>query len=109
VLESEVGEHHGLIDVDGDLLGAALGGDMLSVGQLDAPVVAGKADQVLGYQWHGAPRAFLPRRVRRGLDDDLTDHSPARVVGIAACDEKPRERLCHPQRPWLGRVTVEMS
>jgi hypothetical protein len=98
-----------LIDVDRDLFGAALGGDVLSAGQLRAAAVACKADQVLCYQRHRSPRALLPRRVGRRVDDDLTDDPPARVVRIAARYKKPCERLRHPQRSWLGPVAVEMS
>jgi hypothetical protein len=97
-----------LINVDGDLFGAALGGDMLSARQLRAPTLASKADQVLGHHRYGAPRAFLPRRVGGRVDDDLTDDSPTRVVRIATRNEKPRERLRHPQRPRLGPMTVQM-
>jgi hypothetical protein len=90
-----------LIDVNGDLFDATLGGDMLSARQLRAPTIAGKADEVRGDQRHGAARALLPRRVGRRVDDYLTDDSPSRVVRVAARNEKPGERLSHPQRLGL--------
>jgi hypothetical protein len=37
-----------LIDVNSDLFGAPLGGDVLGVGQLRPPTVAGERDQILG-------------------------------------------------------------
>jgi hypothetical protein len=101
VLEPQVGKYRGLIDVNGDLFGAALGGDVLSAHQRRAPTVTRKADQVLGYQRHGAARALLPRCLGRRVDDDLPDDSPSRMVRIAACDQKARERLCHPESSRL--------
>ena len=92
-----------------DLFGAPLGSDVLSARQRRAPAVAREADQILSHERHGSPRAFLPRRVRRRVDDNLTDDSPPGVVGVTARNEKPRERLCHPQRFGLRPVAVEMS
>jgi hypothetical protein len=97
-----------LINVNGDLFGTALSGNMLSARQLRAPTLASKADEVLGHQRYRAPRAFLPWRVGRRVDDDLTHDSPPRVVRIATRNEKPRERLRHPHRPWLGSVAVQV-
>ena len=96
MLEPQICKDRGMINMNGDLFGAALGGDMLSAHQLHAPTVARDADEVLGYKRHGAARALFPRCARRRVDDDLTDDSPTRVVRIAARNEKPRERLCHP-------------
>jgi hypothetical protein len=31
------------------------------------------------------------------------------VMRVAARNKKPRERFCHPQRFWLGPVSVEVS
>jgi hypothetical protein len=97
-----------MINMNGDLLSPALGGDMLSAHQLRASAVASKADEVLGHKRHGTARALFPGRVGRRVDDDLTDDSPARVVGIATRDEKPRERLCDAQRSRLGPVAIQM-
>ena len=108
-LKPQVRKYRSLINVTGDLFGPALGGDVLCAHQLRAPVIAGHADQVLGYQRNGSPRAFLPRRVGRRVNHHLTDHSPAGVVGVAARDEEPRERLSDTQRPWFRRVAVEVS
>lgn len=95
--------------MNGDLFGPALGSYMLSAHQLRATAVACKADQVLGYERHGSPRAFLPRRVGTRVNHDLTDHSPSRVVGVAARNEEPSEGLRDTQRRWFGRVAVEVS
>jgi len=95
--------------VTGDLFGPSLGGDVLSVHQLRAPTVAGEADQVAGDERDGTPGAFLPRRVGGRVDDDLTDHTPTRVMGIAAGNEKPRQRLCHLHRSRFGAMAVQMS
>ena len=98
-----------MINVTGDLFGATLSGDVLSACQLRSATVAREADQVLRYQWHRPPRAFLPGGVGRRVHHDLTHDAPARMVRIAARDKKSRERLCHPVRPGLGPVAVEMS
>jgi hypothetical protein len=98
-----------LINVTGDLFGTTLSGYMLSARQLCSTTVARETDQVLSYQRHRPPRAFLPWGVGRRVHNDLTHDSPARMVRIAARDEKSRERLCHPVRAGLGPVAVEMS
>ena len=93
----------------GDLFGSPLGGDVLSARQLRAPAVAREGDQVLGHQRHRPTRAFLPRRISRRIHDNLTHDPPARVMRVAARNQKPRERLRNIDRSWLGPVTVEMS
>jgi hypothetical protein len=98
-----------LINVNGDLLGATLGGDMLGARQRRPPTLAGKPDEILRYQRYRAPRAPLPRRVRRRIDDDLTHDSPTRMVRIATRNEEPGQRLGHPQSSGLGPVTVQVS
>lgn len=92
----------------GDLFGPALGSDVLGARQRRAPAVARKADQVLGDDPHGSPRAFLPRRIGRRVDDNLTHHSPAGVVRVTAGHQKSRQRLGDPRRPRLGAMAVEM-
>src|SRR3981189_3615410 len=52
VLEPKVGKHRSLIDVTGDLLRAALGGEVLGAGELRAATLAGKAQQITGYERH---------------------------------------------------------
>lgn len=94
--------------MDGDLLGAALGGDVLGTRQRRAPLAAGEGHQVVGDQPHGSPRAFLPGRIGGGVHDNLTDDPPAGVVRVAASDEKPGQRLGDSGRAWLGTVAVEM-
>jgi hypothetical protein len=54
-----------LINVNGDLFGTTLGGYVLSSREWRSATVAREVDQVLGYQWHGPPRALLPRGVGR--------------------------------------------
>ena len=98
-----------MINVTGDLFGTTLSVYMLSARQLRSATVARETDQVLSYQRNRPPRAFLPWGVGRRVYDDLTHDSPARMVRIAACDQKSRERLCHSVRPGLGPVAVEMS
>lgn len=82
---------------------------MLSARQLRSATSAREPDQVLSHQRHGPPRALLPRCVGRRVHNHLTDDSPACVVRIAARYEESRERLCHPDRPGLRPVAVEMS
>ena len=108
-LQPQVRKYRSLINVSGDLFGAALSGDMLSTRQLGAPAVASKTDEIFGYQRYRATRALLPRRVGRRVDDDLPNDSPTRMVRIAARDEKPRQRLRDPQRSRLGPVAVQVS
>jgi hypothetical protein len=98
-----------LINVNGDLFGATLSRYMLSARQLRSATVAREADQILGHQRHGPPRALLPRCVGRRVHNHLTHDSPACMVRIAARYKKSREGLCHPDRPGLGPVAVEMS
>ena len=109
LLEPQVGEHRRTVDMTGDLLGAALGGDVLGANQRRTPPFAGQTEQVIGDEWHCPPCAFLPWRIGRRVDDDLTDDPPARVVRVAAGHEKPRQSLGYAQRSGLGTVAVEMS
>ena len=95
--------------MNGDLFGTTLSRYMLSARQLRSATVAREADQVLSYQRHGPPRALLPRCVGRRVHNHLTYDSPACMVRIAARYKESRERLCHPDRPGLGPVAVEMS
>jgi hypothetical protein len=97
-----------LINVNSDLLGATLGGDMLSARQRCPPTVTGKADEIPGYQRYGAPRALLPRGVSRRVDDNLTDDSPTSVMRIATRNEKARQRLGHPQGSRTRSVAVQV-
>ena len=63
MLEPQVGEHRCLIDMTCDLLGAALGGDVLGARELRAATLTRKAQQVIGYERYRPARALLPRRV----------------------------------------------
>ncbi len=98
-----------MIDVNRDLLGAPLGGDMLRACQRHPATIAGKPEEILRHQRYRAPRAPLPRRVSRRIDNNLTHDSPASMVRIAARNEKPRQRLGYPHSPGLGPVTVQVS
>ena len=109
MLEPQVGENRGLIDVTRDLLGAALGRDMLGADEWGTASLARELEQVTGHQRDGPARTPLPRRVGGRVDHDLTNHSPTRVVGIAAGDEKARKRLGDRDRARLGSVAVEMA
>lgn len=91
-----------------DLFGAPLGGDVLGVGQLRPPTVAGEGDEILGDHRYRASRALLPWRVGRRVDDNLTDDSPTSVMGVTTRNQKPRERMSHPMSFGLGRVDVQM-
>jgi hypothetical protein len=97
-----------LIYVRSDLFGAPLGGDVLGVGQLRPPTVAAKGDEILGDHRYRAPRALLPWRVGRRVDDNLTDDSPTSVVRVATRNKKPRECIGHPVGSGLGCVDVQM-
>jgi hypothetical protein len=79
-----------LIYVKSDLFGAPLGGDVLGVGQLRAPTLAGECDEILGNHGYRASRTLLPRRVGRRVDDNLTDDAPTSVMRVATRNEKAR-------------------
>ena len=63
MLEPQLREHRSLVNVTGNLLGAALGGDVLDAYELRAAALTGKAQQVVSHGCHCPARAFLPRRV----------------------------------------------
>ncbi len=98
-----------MIDVNGNLLGAALCCDVLSTREWRTTAVASKPDQIFCDQRHRAARTLLPRRVSRRVDDNLSDNSPTRVMRIAAGNEEPRKRLRHPQCVRLGSVAVQVA
>jgi hypothetical protein len=95
--------------VNRDLFDAALGGNVLSAGQLGAPTVAGQTDEILGHQRYGAPRTLRPRGVGRRIDYNLADDPPTSVVRITSRNEKPGESLGHPYSPRLGPVAVQVT
>ena len=108
MLEPEIREQSRLIDVHGDLLSATLGGHVLSARERCAPAAAGEVNEIVGDERHRPPRAFLPRCVSRRVDDDLAHDPPARVVRVAASDEKSGQRLGHSSGLGLGPMTIEM-
>ncbi len=97
-----------MIYVNSDLFGAALGGDVLGVGQLRPSTTAGQRNEILGHDRYRASRALLPGRVGRRVNDDLTDDSPTSVMRIATRNQEPRERIGHPTGSGLGGVDVQM-
>jgi hypothetical protein len=109
VLEPEVGKHRSLIDVTGDLLRAALGGDVLGARELRSAALSGQVQQITRYEWHSSAGALLPRCVGGRIHHHLTNDSPARMMGVAASDEKARERLGDTGCPRLGSMAVEMA
>jgi hypothetical protein len=109
VLEPKVGKHRSLIDVTGDLLRAALGGDVLGACELRAATLSGKVQQITGNERHCPAGTLPPRSVGGRIHHDLTNDSPARMMGVAASDEKARERLGNGGCPRLGSVGVKMT
>ncbi len=107
--QSEIREDRSLIHMRSDLLRAPLSGDVLGLGQRGPSRRAGERDEILCNHRHRAARAFLPRWVFGGLDDHLADHPPAGVVGVAASDQKPRERIGNGAGFRIGGVTVQVS
>jgi hypothetical protein len=95
--------------VNGDLLCAALGGDMLGARQRRPAMVTGEPDEVIRYQWYRAPRAPFPGRVSRRINDDLTYHSPTSMVRVTTRDEKPGQRVGHGHSLKLRPVSIQVS
>ena len=94
--------------MNSDLFGAPLGGDVLGVGQLRPPTVAGERDQIFGDHRYCASRTLLPWRIGCRIDDNLTDDSPTSVMRVATRNKKPRERIGQSRGSGLGCVDVEM-
>jgi hypothetical protein len=98
-----------VVDVPGDLLGAALGRGVLDTNEPCAPALGRDPQHVLGHVRDRATRTLLPRSVGHRVHDDLTDDSPARMAGLAAADEEPRQRVGDDGTVGLGPVGVEMA
>ena len=94
--------------MNSDLFGAPLGGDVLGVGQLGPPTVAGERDQIFGDHRYRASGALLPWRIGCRIDDNLTDDPPTSVMRVATRNKKPRERIGQSRGSGLGCVDVEM-
>ncbi len=94
--------------MNGDLLGAALGGDMLGARQRRPATVTGKPDKIVRHQWYRAPRAPLPGRVSRRINDNLAYHSPTSMARIATGNEKPGQRIGQHRSSSLGSVIVQV-
>jgi hypothetical protein len=97
-----------LIDVNGDLFGAALGGDMLGAHQRRPATITGKPDEIVRYQRYRASRALLPRRVSGRINDDLADHAPTRMVRIATRNEKPGQRVRYRHSSRLRPMGIQV-
>jgi hypothetical protein len=97
-----------VIEVAGDLLRTAAGGEVLGTMQRRAPLLGREVQQVLGNLGNGSTGALLPRGIGRGVHDDLAHDPPARVMGLAACDEEARERFGQDRgvRFFASRVQV---
>jgi hypothetical protein len=81
---------------------------MLGMSQLGSPGGSSKGDEIVGDHRYSASRALLPWSVCGRIDDDLPDDSPSGVMRVAACDQKPRERIGDPLGLRIGRVKIEM-
>ncbi len=97
-----------MIDVNGDLLGATLGSDMLSTHQRGSAAVPGKPDQILRNQRYRTPRTFLPGSVTRRIDDRLTNDPPSSMVRITTRNQKACERLRHLESFRLCPMTIQV-
>jgi hypothetical protein len=104
--QPQIREDRGLINVNGDLLGAALGGDMLGARQRRPATLTGKPDKIVRNERYRAPRAPLPGRVRRRVDDNLAHHSPTSMARIATRNKKPGQCIGHQRSSRLGSVIV---
>ena len=71
-------------------------------------VLGRDAQQVLADGRDRAPGALLPRRVGRGVHDDLPDDAPARMAGLAPGDEEPGQGVRDDGAAGLRPVGVEM-
>jgi hypothetical protein len=98
-----------VIHVGRDLLGAALCGRVLDADEAGVPVLGRDPQEVLADGRDRAPGALLPRRVGRGVHDDLADDAPARVARLAARDEESRQRVGEDDAVRLRAVGVEMA
>ena len=108
-LEPDLGEHGRVVEVTGDLLGAAAGGEVLGAVQRRPALRRRQVQQVLGDERDRAPGAALPRRVGGGVHDDLAHDAPARVMGLAARDQEAGERFGENGRIRLLAVGVEVA
>jgi hypothetical protein len=108
-LQPQIGQDGRLIDVHGDLLGAALSGEMLSTRQRRPARLTGQPNEIIGDQRDRAARALLPGRVGHRIDHDLAHHSPTSMMRVAPGYEKSSERVRHSRRFGLSAVLVEMA
>ena len=97
-----------MVDMASDLLGPAACRGVLDTDETGVPVFGGDPQQVLADGRDRAPRALLPRRVGRGIHDDLPDDAPARMPRLTARDEEPGQRIREDDTVRLRAVGVEM-
>jgi hypothetical protein len=106
--QPQIRQDSGLIDVNGDLFGTTLGGDVLGEHQRRPAAITGKPDEIVWYQRYCASRALLPGRVCRRINDDLADHPPTRMVRIATRNEKSGERVRYPHSARLRPISIQV-
>lgn len=94
--------------MNGDLLSAALGGDMLGARQRRSATLTGKPNKIVRYLHYRAPGAPLPGCVSRRINDNLSYHSPTSMARIATRNEKTGQRIGHHRRSRLGSVIVQV-
>jgi hypothetical protein len=97
-----------MVDMPGDLLGAALCRGVLGTDEPCVPVFGRDPQQVVADDRDRAPGALLPRCIGRGVDHHLADDPPTGVARLAPRDEEPGERVGDDDAVGLGAVGVEM-
>ena len=98
-----------MIEVIGDLLGPAAGGEVLGAMQRRAALSRRELQQVGGDDRDRAAGAALPGCVGGGVDDDLAHDAPSRVMGLAAGDEEAGEGFGEHRSVGLGTEIIEVA
>jgi len=98
-----------MVEMPGDLLGAAARGEMLGAVQRRPALFGGELEKVLRDERDGAACAAFPGCVGGGVHDDLTHDAPAGVMGLAAGDEEAREGFCQDRSVRFVAARVEMA
>ncbi len=91
-----------------DLLSPAPRCNVLRAHESSSTALAGKSQQIIGHNRDRPAGTFLPRRVGRRIHHDLTNDSPAVVVGVAARDKKTSKRFGDLLGSRLGCVPIEV-
>ena len=98
-----------MVEMPGDLLGAAARGEMLGAVQRRPALFGGELEKVLRDERNGAACAAFPGGIGGGVHDDLTHDAPAGVMGLAAGDEEAREGFCQDRSVRFVAARVEMA